>query len=309
MYNAELKKKFILDTIVSIGYKTIVERAFNRTERYEAESNKDLCSFSVDEATVVLNDITGARDGSRSYTDAVRGYVKWCLDNGIDGASDGVLKANIDRSDKFRYKMVGSPKELQEYLDAVFRSADEEGIDSIYRAYFWLAFGGFRRDDAFKLKTADVNLAERYVRYGEYFMRINDDAYQAFKNCVVLDEFKIRRRLKDGKVVEHWRKRIPGNMLLRSVKDTEVKTTATLICHRTNWAVRDRLTDKRLTYEKVWLSGFYFRVLEKEIYGIDTENDFVWAVGEVSENDDEIYRSRKKNELKRDYRMWKSLFH
>lgn len=309
MYNEDLKVKFIRETITSVSYKRVLERIFNRTERYEVERGKDVCNFSADEAAIVLSDLTGVRDGSKAYTDAIRTYCRWCLENEVEGACDGILKANIDRTEKFRNKMIGSPKELQEYLDLVFRSADEEGIDSIYRVYFWLAYGGFRRDDVFRLKTTDVNLVERYVKYGDYFMRINEYAYQAFKNCVVLDEFKIKRRYKGGATSEHWRERLPGNLLLRSTNETTVSTLATLICHRTNWAVRDGLTNKRMTYEKVWVSGFYFRVLEKEIYGVDVDDDFNWAVGEWSDNEDEAYRRRKKRELKRDYNLWKSLFH
>ena len=307
MYNESLKRAFIVDEVTSVKTGAQIEQLFALTEPFELEAGADICTFSREDIQPVINSLSGARSISDSYVHGLRKYCKWCVSQGVQGATDVSKKVRPDKSEKVRAKMAANPKDLKEYLDDVFDAEENNGTDNIFRAYFWLAYGGMKRDDIMSIPASGVLLDDNRLVYGDYTMEIYPEARRTFVNCVKLDEFTKTRVINPKVVVQHQLQRENNGLLLRTTKGSSLHTIASNITHRTREAIDSGKTKRRMTYESVWLSGVFFRVFQLEIYGV--EPNFDWAINEVCSNPEGVHYAKKKREITADYNLWKEVFH
>lgn len=307
MYNSEIKQKFISQYSNKDSMIDACVRLFEVSGPYEAEANSDLCTMDADTLQPIVNNMLGLR-ASGHYTTmcALRAYCNWCLENGIEGACDGLLNVKDDNTDKVRRQMVNSPLHLQRYLDALFDREDEKTNDNIYRCFFWLAFGGCSEKDIGGVMDTDVDFENMVVRLdGEREYPIYRESLKAFKNCVSLDGF-IYKHPNYAKDV--YRFRVEGHELLRGIRSKpDLMSIRSQISHKGRNAVRAGKTDQSLSYFRVWLSGIFYRIYQLELVGI--KPDFK----ELSERFPQENRSRtqKKRTIREytaDYERWKVAF-
>ena len=143
MYNEALKSEFMQETTDNISVARSYSKLFSATEPYEEKWGADLCTRNADELQIMVNEMLGTRASSiRVRLIWLKTYVKWCIDNGVPGACDGMLQIRDAGVDRIREQMVSSPFHLQIYLDSVFDPESEQTTDNIYRCFFWLAYGG-----------------------------------------------------------------------------------------------------------------------------------------------------------------------
>ncbi len=309
MYNEALKKRFIESYTESEATAGFCISLFEAVSRDEEKAEADISAWSPEALKPVLERISRIRSIDRQpRLYVLKRYAKWCVENGVDGATLNLCGANVTGLSKIREYMVSGPGDLQNYLNAVFESEAEQSTDSVYRCGYWLAFMGVDKEDAVALRRSDVDLAGRSLICSGKRIALYEASLGAFRNCSELTAFRYR---------EKWWPRIENTMLLSAVK--AVYTTEKLkvaMSAKAKKAFDAGLTSKRLSYERVEQSGLFYRMKEREMagYGADfseaTEEFMRGREYKLDKNGGTIesIRGRILSDYEKDYRQWKMAF-
>lgn len=315
MYNEELKTKFVRGYTNSISTAEVCQTIFNAFEQYEVEWDADLCTRSAEELQPVVDNLVGFRARSKWMRLIIlKDYVKWCIGMKVPGACDGMLKIETVGLEKVKHQTVASPLHLQRYLDSICEPESEETTDNIYRCFYWLAYGGVAEEDILSIKCNDVDLDSMVVRYNGTEVPIYREALPAFKNCVKLTQFVYKHPNYDKLV---YKDRADGNTLVRGIRSApSIKAMRVELSRRSKAKMDEGKTDLKLSYFRVWISGLFYRMYERERAGIPV--DFSAAAAQFMEGKTyKLDRGRNTPEAKRrqltrdyleDYERWKLAF-
>lgn len=315
MYNEELKTKFVRGYTNSISTAEVCQTIFNAFEQYEVEWGADLCTRSTEELQPVVDGLVGFRARSKwMMLIILKDYVKWCIGMKVPGACDGMLKIETVGLEKVKHQTVASPLHLQRYLDSICEPESEETTDNIYRCFYWLAYGGVAEEDILSIKCSDVDLNNMVVRYNDTEVPIYREALPAFKNCVNLTQFVYKHPNYDKLV---YKDRADGDTLVRGIRSApSIKAMRVELSRRSKAKMDEGKTDLKLSYFRVWISGLFYRMYERERAGMPV--DFSAAAAQFMEGKTyKLDRGRntpeaKKRQLTRDYledyERWKLAF-
>lgn len=315
MYNEELKTKFVRGYTNSISTAEVCQTIFNAFEQYEVEWGADLCTRNTEELQPVVDGLVGFRARSKWMRLIIlKDYVKWCIGMKVPGACDGMLKIETVGLEKVKHQTVASPLHLQRYLDSICEPESEETTDNIYRCFYWLAYGGVAEEDILSIKCSDVDLNNMVVRYNDTEVPIYREALPAFKNCVKLTQFVYKHPNYDKLV---YKDRADGDTLVRGIRSApSIKAMRVELSRRSKAKMDEGKTDLKLSYFRVWISGLFYRMYERERAGMPV--DFSAAAAQFMEGKTyKLDRGRntpeaKKRQLTRDYledyERWKLAF-
>lgn len=315
MYNEELKTKFVREYTDNVNTAEFCAAIFKSFEKYEQEWGADLCTRSTDELQPLVDNLVGFRARSKWMNLIIlKDYVRWCIGMKIPGACDGMLSIETVGLEKVKHQTVASPFHLQIYLDSICEPESEETTDNIYRCFYWLAYGGVAEEDILNIKCSDVDLTSMVVHYKGTEVPIYREALPAFKNCSKLTQFIYKHPNYDKLV---YRDRAYGDTLVRGIRGLpSLKAMRVELSRRSKAKMDEGKTDLKLSYFRVWISGLFYRMYERERAGIPV--DFSAAATQFMEG--KTYKldsgrntlEAKKRQLTRDYRedyeRWKLAF-
>ena len=310
MYNENQKKQFILSYTQSAYTAKNATSLFNIIEEFERKWDADICTKDGDELPEVLSKIVGLRLRSNdSRLSILRSYGKWCRDQQIPGACDGLENIKEVGLNKVKEQTVPDPWHLQEYLDVICDPEEKQTTDNIVRCYCWLAYSGVEEEDILNIKCSDVDLHNKRINYenGICETEIYDEAIKAFRNCVELDEFMFIHPK-----FEVPRKRVQGDTLIRGIRD--LTTTKSMRVELSRKAARHcDDTDLKLSYKRIRASGIFYRTLINERNGYEPDFKPLVAHERYGKNYN-LSHSRNTQEYKlkelelnymKDYERWK----
>lgn len=317
MYNEELKTKFISSYTQSPNTANVAATVFTAMEPFEEAWQADLCTKSADELQSVIDKAVGLRVRSQWMSLLIlKEYVRWCIAMRVPGACDGMLHINAAGLDKIRKQMVSSPFHLQQYLDAVFSKEEDEMLDNLYRCYYWMAYGGVRDDDVLSIKVSDVDFSEMCIHYGDTSIPIYREALPAFRNAVELTSF-LYRHPNYAKPIR--RDRVPGDTLIRGYRViTQTSNLRSNMSHLSADAIKKGKTELQLSFYRVWMSGLFYRMYERERAGMPIDStDFTSVAADLMADKTYVIKGRTKIEHRQrqrgrgymeDYQRWKLAF-
>ena len=314
MFNSELKTRFVREYTSSVSTAKVCETIFNQFEPYECVWNADLCTRSAEDLQPIIDTIVGFRVRSKWMRIIVlKDYVKWCINvANVPGACDGMLQINTIGLDKVKQQTIASPLHLQKYLDQICSPESDKSTDSIYRCFYWLAYGGVAEEEILSSKCADVDFTNMVVHYKDTEIPIYREAISAFKNCVELDQF-VYNHPNYSKTV--WKERVDGDTLVRGIRSNlSIYSLRVEISRRAK--NNEEKTGLRLSYFRTWISGVFYRMYERELIGEKPDFNAVAAqqmVGKTYKLDSgRNTPEAKKRQLARDYmddyERWKLAF-
>ena len=317
MYNEELKTRFIQEYTKSISRAEACVQAFNAIEPFEVQWDADFCTKSAAELEPVVEQLVGFRVRSRWLRIIIfQKYVKWCLAHKVKDACDGMLQVECAGLDKVRTQMVSNPTMLQAYLDVVCDPEPEKTTDNIYRCFYWMAYSGMDEHDIMNVRCSDVDFDNMVIRYGGEEYEIHREAIPAFRNAATLTEFvyKHPNYPPDKKVI---RNRALGDTLIRGIRSTtSLAALRVELSRRSKKFIEDGLTDKQLSYYRVYLSGLFYNMKKREEAGIPV--DFTGVASRFMEgktykldagrNTPEAKKRAVVNDYLQDYERWKAAF-
>lgn len=272
MYNEALKSEFMQETTDNISVARSYSKLFSATEPYEEKWGADLCTRNADELQIMVNEMLGTRASSiRVRLIWLKTYVKWCVDNGVPGACDGMLQIRDAGVDRIREQMVSSPFHLQIYLDSVFDPESEQTTDNIYRCFFWLAYGGMEEEEIFEVKASEIDFENMVVRHNNLNYPIYRESIRAFKNCAYLTEFNYKNPAYVNKESVP-RDRVPGDTLIRGIRNIPTpKSFKVTLSRKSKAGIESGATTIKLSYQRAWLSGLFYRMSEMERAGLPVD--------------------------------------
>lgn len=317
MYNEQLKTQFIREYTKSLSMADACVSAFNAAEPFEVQWDADLCTRSTEELQPVVEQLVGFRVKSKWLRIVIlKDYVKWCIANGVAGACDGIMKIENVGLSKVKTQMVANPTHLQKYLNEICEPESEETTDNIYRCFYWMAYGGIPEEDILKVKCSDVDFENMVIRYGTEEVTIYREAIPAFKNATRLTEFVFKHpNYPPDKIVR--RNRAPGDTVIRGIRSVpSTMALRTELSRRSKKNLEDGNTEMKLSYYRVWLSGLFYRMYERERAGLPI--DFTGAASRFMEgrtykldsgrNTPEAKKRAITNDYMQDYQRWKAAF-
>lgn len=301
MFNKDLKAQFIRDCAGSdFTIMKICHSVFSFTENFENVWGADIYTRDAEDLRPIFSHLTGVRANRYRRVIILRRYLIWCYSNGIEGARDEYKKVEMPEIDDMKKKTVISSKQLQNYLDQIFEPEGEQMVDNVLRCFCWLAFIGVDKTKVMEVQASDVDLIRRkvYFNNGEY--NICREAMPAFRNCVTLTKFaKIEA---NGRI--SFRDRVNTGHLLRGIRKLPAfDTLATTLSDVIGKAYNKGYINKRLSYDRIWLSGLFCRTYSREV------------VGDIVDFSDVAALYHNSREQKRataiytfDYEVWKATF-
>lgn len=328
MYNESQKMAFV-NSRNQPTTKKFVTQIFNWFEPYENKWGMDLALQSAEVLQPVVNELSGLRSKSTELLlIMLKEYVKWLKNNGYP-YSRGIYGVQIDSIEKVRSQMISSPAHLVEVMkkvdtglkkkdgSAIFRgfdSAELETVDIIYRVFLWMAFSGLYDAEAIQVKDSDVDLDKLVINFDGKKFKIYQEAKLDFEKACCLTDFNY--------IHPHYetrRKRVDGNLIMRSMRSEEIDlmTIRPIVNKKLNPKTegdKSRLKSK-LSYNKIYLSGVFYRMFEQERMG--KKVDFAKLVARDMENTEyTMSATRTRNtianklerEYKADYERWKCAF-
>lgn len=314
MYNEEQKRAFIEETITNDKTKKNAISLFRGTAPYEKEWGADLSTKTAEELSPMVEQVCGLRVRSK-YTKVVvlRNYMRWCVSKGFAGAKELDERINYLDTSRSRTDLVRGPEHLQQLLNQVFDPESEETFDNVYRCYLWMAFGGMLEETAFLLTADDIDFMYMEARKGDEVAILYRQGLPSVRNCVTLDSFQYKNKTytKTGSI---RRNRVPGNRLLRGMRKDQTMMNFRSQYSRKRASLRaDGIDTSALTYDRVWLSGMFYRIYEGEQAGIEPDFRSIILSGPAWKNtvknspDYQVQRTiaALANDLQLDYARWK----
>lgn len=315
MYNEELKTRFVREYTDSLSTAEVCQTIFNAFEVHEKQWGADLCTKGASELQPVVDSIVGMRARSKWMRLIIlKDYVKWCIGMKVPNACDGMLKIEAIGLDKVKHQTVASPFHLQTYLDAICEPETEGTTDNIYRCFYWLAYGGVAEEDILKIKCSDVDLTNMVVKYNGTEVPIYREALPAFRNCATLTQFVYKHPNYDKLV---YKDRADGDTLVRGIRSApSVNAMRVELSRRSKEKMDKGKTDLKLSYFRVWISGLFYRMYERERAGMKV--DFSAAAAQFMEgktykldkgrNTPEAKKRQLAKDYLEDYERWKLAF-
>lgn len=314
MFNEEQKTRFIRTYTKSLYTANIAVGIFNKFEKYEQMWQADLCTKQASDLQPIIDEVIGARLKSRwQILSILKEYTKWCMVMKIPGACDGMLHIEAPGIEKVRRQMVSSPLHLQIYLDQIFDPESMETIDNIYRCYYWMAYGGVQEEDTISVTRSDVDLSQMIIRYRDTSVPIYRESLPALQNAMQLGSFLYNHPSYTHPI---RRDRVPGDTLIRGVKSpARIMSIRSELSHRSSNAIKEQKTESQLSFNRVWLSGLFYRMYERERAGVPV--DFSDAAVNFMSGKTYALNGREKIEHKQnriereymeDYQRWKLAF-
>ena len=322
MYNAELKERFVSEFSKDESKRKVLYTMFGAIEKFEIELSKDFSQMNRQELERVLSEIVGFRSKSRySRSSFLKAYARWCVNNHVAGSTTEIENVDFGELslDKMRRQSVANPQQLQSYLDCIFEKESEETVDVVFRCYFWLAFIGImNEEDALALDVSNVDFDDMAIHFQDKEYPLYREAIPSIKKCVALQSFRYVHPNYDS---VSYNARVPGTKLLRTTgDDTNTKVIRVTICRKAKkrkfaveQAGNSRTTDLSLSYTRVWLSGRFYDMLEKERAGMSV--DFTYLAEEFMSGKTYNLSSGRNTldakvkwharEYQRDYERWK----
>lgn len=310
-FNQEYKQRFSEEYSKSHSVQKRCYLLFASTKKYEEEWNADLCTKSVEELQPMIDEITAlTKRSQQTCILLLQQYVKWCLNNNVPGACDGMLKiTGTVNSKRMIYESVTSPRHLQTYLDSVFDPEDLHTIDNVRRTFCWLAFSGLLSKDIFNIKNKDINLDDMTIYYNGEIYPIYREGIKAIRNSVNLEVINIIHPLRTNATQED---RFDSDLVMRGIRNVlTFKDMTEIISRKQSIAIKKEKTNLRLGYFRIWLSGLFYRIYIDEIGGIPP--DFIKEIDKIyAAKEAKIVNSAKNLHARyyaEDYKIWKqSLF-
>lgn len=317
MYNEALKTKFIKGYTQSLNTASVATNIFNTMSLYEEGWQADLCTRSAEELQPVIDMVMALRSRSRWMAMSIlKEYVRWCIRTKVPGACDGMLRITTVGLDKVHKQMVSSPIHLQRCLNEIFDKEQDETVDNIYRCYYWMAYGGIKDEDTLLVKASDICFPELRIEYKETSVPIYREALPAFHNAAELPSF-LYDHPNYTKPVR--RDRVQGDTLMRGIRAvTKTPTIRAILSKRSAEAIELGKTDVKLSFYRVWMSGLFYRMYERECTGLPVDFSETAAdamAGKTYRIDGvnkrikvEHMQHRKGQDYMEDYQRWKLAF-
>lgn len=285
---------------------------------FEEEWGADICTRSAEEIEPVANKLIGLRSQSRwPRFNILKSYVQWCQAIGVPDVCDGVFNVKFDELSKLRTQMVRNPAHLQKYLDEICEPESENTVDITYRCYYWMAYGGIDEDDIPKITVSDIDFGEKIIKYRNTAVEIYRQAWPAFDKAIHLTEFRWRGRTdKDGNSL--IRERSEGYAIVRGISgEPDKNVMRATLSRRAKQRAELGLTEMRLSYSRVWMSGLFYRMYQEELAtGIVDFSDVArqFMDGKTySFEDDRMAIDAKRRKIQKnymnDYQRWKAAFY
>lgn len=329
MYNESLKMAFIESKKRSITTAKLIVQIFNSFEPYENNWGEDLSLQPTETLQPVIDELSGVRSKSTELILIIlKEYVKWLMHNNHP-YSKGIYGVKIDSIEKVRNQMVSSPAHLKEIMKKVnagwndkdgipvkkgFDDPEAETVDVIYRVFLWMGFSGLYDDEAIKVKVSDVDLDNLCINYGGKIYKIYQEAKLDFEKACNLKRFNYFH-----KNYTTVRERKDGDLLMRSMRSEvpDLMVIRPMINRKLN-PKKDGDKSKlkyKLSYNKIYLSGAFYRMFERERMGAKVEFSELVAK-DMNDSDYTLSSTRTlntiANKLEReyiaDYERWKCAF-
>lgn len=313
MYNEDRKNQFITRYTKSLHTAKQACKIFRALKPYEEKYDCDVCAMSVQELQTAVDGILTGRSSQISwYVTILREYIKWCTANKIPGACDSIRHIDITAIEQFKSHMVASPLHLQQYLDAVFPSISEETFELTLRCFVWLAYFGIPEAEALTVTNTQIDFDNLEIHLGHKDIKLYPEALPTFRKAVQLTDFAyyhpnygtIRRNRADGDIVTRGFRSKPQVMAFRA-----------MLSSRFAEAVKAEKTDMQLSYQRIKLSGLFYRTyeLERAGFGVDFSEAALEKILNSPKQSDvkERLQERKKrseNNFMSDYLRWKLAF-
>lgn len=326
MYNEELKARFTNEYSVDIDSRRVeLCKLFNRLAKYEELYGRDFCQFDHNMLVECVGELVGFREISkRKIALLLREYVKWCLENNVEDATDRIFHIDIQKLgvDKLKRQTLANPQHLARFMDYLYADPALESADCIHRGYCWLAYSGMEEEQALRVTTDDVDLTYRVIRIDGYEYPIYQEAVETILKCMKCKQFLYRNPNNMSKI--SYRDRANNNILLRSTSETVRPTTFRVeLSSRQNERRKqpstkdvEDLKNMQLSYFRIQMSGMFYRQYEIERSG--READFAEAASIYVDKRDykldktwDTLKSRKRKLAKsymKDYEMWKEAY-
>lgn len=205
---------------------------------------------------------------------------------------------------KYKNSMVASPQHLASVFKYNFDPIWMQTIDCIYRCFWWMAFAGVPSKYATSILKSEVNTKTKKIRHKGKVYAIPDAAIAAFNIGVEADTLNYTHPLYIKAIK---RDRIQSSYLMSGFRQSQMEYKYI------DRKCRDLIKEKGwyLTYERIYLSGVFYRAFEGEKQGI--EPDFKWLAeeqlgdgGKTTLNEKEL--KFKIRMIKGKYNKWKRMF-
>lgn len=320
MYNEEQKLRFINELTdkrsVAYGY----EKVFDKVEKYEADKDSDISTWTMEEINPVLSEIIGIRITRTEFNiRSLSRYGTWCLENRTPGARKDLseIKPADMTTNKIKTRLVSNPQHLQRYLDYVLEPEDSNGVSNIYRAFFWLIYSGMDEEDTMNLTAENIKLDEMVAVYDGSVYPLYRESLKCLSNCVKSQEFFYKRNRSD-ETPGRLRERAEGDWILRGF--VEGQTLASLrneMCKKGKSKVYapvvpdEGIMELKLTPYRVWISGVFYRMYEGERAGIPVDFEPLALMTMRSRPDTQQTRKKLTDTTRgyrRDYQRWKDAY-
>lgn len=223
----------------------------------------------------------------------------------------------LELIEQIRLTTVAGPEHLQQVLEEYFGLERVTDRRALYRAYYWLAYAGLARLDAFRVKASELNFAEMVIEHDGRRYQIYPQAIEPLAVAATLRFLTIPRKTND--LPAEYR-RCDGDELLRPsvrAKGEEVGAKQSEQTFKAGLSryLRYRSEEHDVTYTTASKSGFFYREYEREKAGYG-EPDFQEVLdlrrmkwerhpGGISPDYEVREIKRLTEQMEQEYKVWK----
>ncbi len=269
MYNQDVKNQFLGFYHDGGRMKSSVDKAaaaFRLTEPFERREGKDLCAMDAEQAGRMISE--GVLSGRSFFTmfSILRHYVRWCVENGVGGASTDFLRVSVPGLEKIRNQEVFSDLDLKRRLDEVYGEDRHGQSCEVYRLYAWFAWAGIDPKSVTGITAEQFDKNSLSVKLGGRKYLLSPLAGGTAVFLAESDSFAVENHAYKSLP------RVPGTVLLRNNRGipTEDSLKKRFAADFADARKKGRTTSA-LTYESIADSSFCQTLYRYECAGMDPD--------------------------------------
>ena len=326
MYDED-KRRYVTQAYPkSVESQHVVLHSLLSLKGFESDYGSDFTLAPIDKLQPAFNSVvSSAWVGASNTLRHIRQYARWRRAQGLP-CGEGVFHLQIDQDIAIRESMLSSPEQLAMLLNAVFDPPSMHTIDIVYRVFLWMGFSGLEDREAVSITADSVNLDRMYIETGAREYPLYDESIEDFRLACELRAF-----IQGDRQVQ----RVSGNQIMRGKRRNRKANTDDMLVHTIRPTLARKLANaandnrKRqrpipvgfgITYNKVYLSGVFYRLYELERLGKPPDFDqYARETFERAQSGEKPYKVSIRNpqaaillRLKKtaatDYANWKRAF-
>ena len=293
--------------------KDVVKSAFNNLEKIEVANGKDFYMFERANMIEAISSIAGRKNATKMWIlSTLRDYIDWCVMQGVVDYNilNDIGAKEIKISSDIKQETLANVEHLRSALEVGFPELNDQDLsmNTLHKLYAFLLYFGFSSEEILGMKKYDAKInREGYINYSQKSVYVQPFLKDMLDKAVNQDAVIRSRGFNKS---DSYTKLIKTDLLISAIRSIDYREQSfrCALTRMNKLYLQETGKYIKLTIVRIYESGMFYRLLQKEMMGNDIANDVIIQDFNVSDELGYYSKHSKIYNIRTDYENWKKVW-